>query len=132
MTTEVIVHHLTQAKAVLHVSRALGVEVRLRSAPGAAAFAGAGYLKALGDAVGQALLIDCDDDPGIAMAALRSGSKHLLLSGPSDHLQRVGQMALRSGAQIKRPDNVSSLTVVLSPDDDESDIRSELARLAGA
>jgi hypothetical protein len=122
MATEVIVHHLAQAKAVLKVARKHDLAVKLRSHPGAAAYAGVGFLKALGDAAGQALIIDCDDDPGLAMAALRSGSRELLLSAPSDVLQRVEQIAAHLGGHVRGPDEVVLPLLVLSPDDDETDI----------
>lgn len=126
MTTEVIVHHLAQAKAVLQVAKEFDLKVQLRSNPGAAAYAGVGFLKALGDAIGQDLIVDCDDDPGIAMAALRSGLKQLLFSGPADLTLRLSQMAARYGGQIRGRDDASSPPVMLSPDDDESRIRSRL------
>lgn len=129
MTTEVIVHHLAQAKAVLQIAKEFDLKVQLRSSPGAAAYAGVGYLKTLGDAVGQDLIIDCDDDPGIAMAALRSGSKQLLFSGPTDLTLRLSQMAARWDGQVRSRDVVSP-PVILSPDDDESHIRTMLGALA--
>jgi hypothetical protein len=132
MTTEVIVHHLAQAKAVLNVARELDLTVQLRSSPGAAAYAGVGFLRALGDAAGQALIIDCDDDPGLAMAALRSGSKQLLFAGSSDLLRRVKQIAARSGGQVRDRADVSVPLVALSPDDDENEIRRVLAPKAAS
>lgn len=126
MATEVIVHHLAQTKATINVASELGLAVQLRSCPGAAAYAGVGFLQALGDAVGQPIIIDCDDDAGLAMAALRSGSKHLLLSAPSDLLLRIKQMAASHGAEVHSPNKVSSHPIVLSPDDDAGDIRAML------
>ncbi len=51
MTARAIVFHsLDHARAALAAAARLGVPVTLRSAPGAAAYAGAGYLKAIVDA----------------------------------------------------------------------------------
>ena len=67
-----VVHDLAQARAALAEAAGRGRAIQLRSAPDAAAYAGVGYLQALGAAAGHELLIDCGDDPGLVMAALRS------------------------------------------------------------
>ncbi len=114
----VIVHHMAQAKAVLRAALDAGIDIQLQSAPGAAAFAGVGYLKALGDAVGHELLIDCGDDAGLVMAALRTGSKKLLFSGSPAEQCHLAQMADRNGAQTHGPTDPSALCLTLSPDED--------------
>lgn len=114
----VIVHHMAQAKAVLRAALDAGIDIQLQSAPGAAAFAGVGYLKALGDTVGHELLIDCGDGAGLVMAALRTGSKKLLFSGSPDEQCRLAQMADRNGAQLRGPTDPSALRLALSPDED--------------
>ncbi|NJO37495.1 MAG: hypothetical protein HC871_07600, partial [Rhizobiales bacterium] len=95
-----IVHHAAQAEAVLRAVGEAGVDVQLRSAPGAADFAGVGYLKALGDAVGHDLLIDCGDDAGLVMAALRAGCCKLVFSGRGEDGRRLRQMAARQHAAL--------------------------------
>src|SRR5690606_22158447 len=61
-TAVVVVHHLEQARAALRATAEAGCAIELQSAPGAAGYAGVGYLKALGDQAGRELWIDCDDD----------------------------------------------------------------------
>ena len=75
-----IVHDREHAIAALRAAREAGVRVRLATAPGAAAYAGAGYLKAVIDAAAAAVpearfeaVIDCGADAGHALAALRAG-----------------------------------------------------------
>ncbi|MEM8950921.1 MAG: hypothetical protein AAGC99_16480 [Pseudomonadota bacterium] len=114
----VIVHHLAQANAALEAADRAGINIQLRSAPGAAAFAGVGYLKALGDSLGHELLIDCGDDPGLVMAALRTGAGKLVFSGPADAHVRLRQMADKQGAQLLGPDEPQVPCLYLSPDDD--------------
>lgn len=118
MRPSVIVHHLAQAKAVLRAAGDGGIDIQLRSAPGAAAFAGVDYLKALGDAVDHELLIDCGDDAGLVMAALRTGCKKLVFSGSSDQQHRLSQMAGQSGALLRGPMDPAPPCLALSPDDD--------------
>jgi hypothetical protein len=95
---QVVVHHLEQARGALAAAAELGCAIRLRSAPGAAAYAGVGYLEALGAAVGHEILIDCGDDPGIAMAALRAGCRRLAFAGAAATARRLGEMAEQAGA----------------------------------
>jgi len=97
----VIVHDLEQARAALEAARALGVAIELRSAPDATAYAGVGYLKALGELAGQDLRIDCGDDAGLVMAALRTGCRRLAFSGPADLALRLADMAAQLGADFR-------------------------------
>jgi hypothetical protein len=113
----VVVHDLAQARAALAAAEDLGREIDLRSAPGAAAYAGVGYLKALGEAVGYELLVDCGDDPGIVMAALRTGCRRLSFSGAADVAQRLAEMAEQLGAAVTH-ETAAPAMLELAPDDD--------------
>ncbi|MGI9485135.1 MAG: hypothetical protein ACR2RF_04465 [Geminicoccaceae bacterium] len=119
----VIVHHLAQAKAVMCAARGANADVQLRSAPGAAAFAGVGYLKALGDTIDHELLIDCGDDAGLVMAALRAGCRKLLFSGPADQERQLRQMAEQSHALLRGRTDQSPPCLALLPDEDGDAIR---------
>jgi hypothetical protein len=114
---QVVVHDLEQARAALAAAGELGCAIELRSAPGAAAYAGVGYLKALGEAAGCEVLIDCGDDPGIAMAALRAGCRKLAFAGRADVAERLADMAAQSGAVLVS-DAVPADRLELTPDDD--------------
>lgn len=124
MKPEVIVHNLRQAKAALMAGNEAGCEIQLKSAPGAAAYAGVGYLQALGEAAGQALIVDCDEDAGLVMAALRAGCLRLAFSGLDDTWHRLSQMASSKGAEIRGPMDQSPPCLALSPEDDGTVIRS--------
>jgi hypothetical protein len=113
---QVVVHDRVQAEAVLAVAAELGRDVWLRSAPGAAGYAGVGYLKALGDLVGHEIVIDCGDDAGLVMAALRTGCQRLAFSGPAAVSQRLAEMAAEVGAWYRHETQAHMLC--LSPDDD--------------
>jgi hypothetical protein len=114
---QVVVHHLEQAQGALAAAAELGCAIRLRSAPGAAAYAGVGYLEALGAAVGHEILIDCGDDPGIAMAALRAGCRQLAFSGNAATAQRLREMAGQTGAILVH-ERTAPDALDLAPDDD--------------
>jgi class I fructose-bisphosphate aldolase len=98
---EIVVHDLAQAKAVLQVAQEAGVEVELRSAPGAAAYAGVGYLQALGEELGLSLRIDCGVDPALVMAALRTGCRSLAFGGAAELCRPLAEMASRDGAEFR-------------------------------
>jgi hypothetical protein len=127
----VVVHDLEQARGALAAAAELGCAIDLRSAPGAAAYAGVGYLKALGDAVGHELLIDCGDDPGIAMAALRTGCRRVSFAGDAATAQRLGEMAEQVGAILLHETAVPDALELAPEDDAVTLVRAQLQRDVG-
>ena len=93
---------LAQATRALEQARAEGVEARLVSAAEVTAFAGVGYWHALELALGHPIVIDCGDDPGLAMAALRAGCRDLLFTGPEAVAVKLEGMAAQLGATLRR------------------------------
>ena len=128
---QVVIHDLGQARGALAAAAELGCAVELRSAPGAAAYAGVGYLKALGEAAGHELLIDCGDDPGIAMAALRTGCRRLSFAGAAAAAQRLREMAEQVGAVLVHETGVPAALELAPEDDAAAMVRAQLQREAG-
>ena len=120
-TVVVVVHHLDQARAALAAAAELGCALALRSAPGAAGYAGVGYLKALSDQVGYELLIDCGDDAGLVMAALRTGCRRIAFSGGAEQGHRLGDMAEQLGATLVVEAQAPEV-MMLQPEDDAAAI----------
>jgi hypothetical protein len=116
-----VVHHLEQARSALAAAAELGCAIELRSGPGAAGYAGVGYLKALGDEVGHELLIDCGDDAGLVMAALRTGCRQILFSGSDELARRLADMAAQLGAMLVVAAQAPE-AVMLQPEDDPAAI----------
>jgi hypothetical protein len=114
---QVVVHHLEQARGALAAAAEAGCAIELRSAPGAAGYAGVGYLKALGEEVGHELLIDCGDDAGLVMAALRTGCRRVAFSGSDELARRLGEMAAQLGAVLITETQAPEL-VMLQPEDE--------------
>ena len=112
-----MVHHLDQARAALAAAAEIGCAIELRSAPGAAGYAGVGYLKALGYEVGHELLIDCGDDAGLVMAALRTGCRRIAFSGTAELGRRLTDMAEQLGATLVVEAQAPEV-VTLQPEDD--------------
>ncbi len=125
-----MVHHLEQARSALAAAAEAGCAIELRSAPGAAGYAGVGYLKALGDEVGHELLVDCGDDAGLVMAALRTGCRRIAFSGRDDVARRLHDMAGQLGAVVEAD---APEVLMLQPEDDAAAIlRARLCGMKGS
>jgi hypothetical protein len=104
----ILFHSLAHARAVFAAAAAeRGAPVTLQSAPGAAAYAGAGYLKAIVERaaaehadVAVTAVIDCGADAGIAMAALRIGWPTVRFSGPEKVRAKLADIAAECGARL--------------------------------
>ena len=121
-----VVHHLEQARAALAAAAEAGCAIQLRSAPGAAGYAGVGYLKMLGEHAGQELLIDCGDDAGLVMAALRTGCRRLLFSGSEEIRRRLADMAEQLGAELVAEAHAPDLLILQPEADVAAVLRSHL------
>jgi hypothetical protein len=123
---QIAVHDLDQAHGALAAAEEAGVPVQLRSAPDAACYAGVEYLRALGDEVGHELLIDCGNDAGVVMAALRVGCRRLAFSGDAEVAKRLADMAGQLGAEL-RHETATPDVLILPPECDARTV--VLARL---
>jgi hypothetical protein len=99
----VVVHGLPDARAVL----AAGCGVTLLSAPGAALYAGCSWWRALierarSEHAGVAVddILDCADASGLALGALRSGQRLLVLDPIAPGWQSVAEIALSLGGAV--------------------------------
>src|ERR1700691_2415737 len=99
----IIVHSLAQAEAAVAAAASLGLPVTLMSAPGAGAYAGVSWWQAL---VAQAAasrpdttvasVLDCAEEAGTVLAAIRMGLRHLRFTGPADRRERLAALAAQS------------------------------------
>ncbi len=107
----IVVHSLDHARAALAAAAAAGGGVILLSAPGAAAYAGAGWFR---EVVARArdefpdvpmtAILDCGDAVGIALGALRAGVAAISLTAPDPVRKKVVAIARQHGARlIERP-----------------------------
>ena len=96
----VVVHDLPQARAALAAAAASGLEIELVSAPGAAKYAGVGFLAALGRHVGREILVDCGEDAGLVLAGLRTGLRRLVFRGGGEVLAKLQDIAAQLGAEV--------------------------------
>lgn len=118
----VIVHSLEHARAAVAAAAALGVPVTLLSAPGAAAYAGAGwFLKVVARALGEhpqvraAAVLDCGGAPGHALGALRQGLRAIRFTGPPATTARIAAIARQYGAVLYKGSG-PALDLLTEPD----------------
>jgi hypothetical protein len=91
------VHDLAEARRVVDGDPG----VLLVTAPDSAAFAGVGFWRAVEEALGRAVVVDCGDDAGLALAALREGLRDLLFTGPAPVAAKLESIAAQSGARLR-------------------------------
>jgi len=131
----IIVHSLEQARAAVAAAASLGVPVTLVSAPGAGAYAGPAWFKALVDAAAAAhpeiavtAVIDCGEEPGTVLAALRAGFRYVVFTGPDAARSALADLAAARGAVLERGE--APALDLLDTGDAEAACRRHL-RLAG-
>jgi len=105
----VIIHELAHARAALTVAAELGVPVALWSAPGAAAYAGAGWFSAVLKRATAAVpaarfsgVLDCADRADLVQAALRQGLREVCYRGPAGFARRLADIAGQQQATLRR------------------------------
>ena len=103
----VVVHSLDHARLALSAARTAGKPIVLRSAKGAAAYAGPGWFAAMiaraareFPGVQFSASLDCGSEPGHAMAALREGVRLVRIDAPKKLRAKVASMAKKSGAAL--------------------------------
>ena len=97
----VTVRDLPGARRTVDAARRLGCAVLLLTEPGAHAWHGPGYLKAMLEQAGAArAVLDCGDDAGAAMLALRLGWRELHMTGPADTVARIVAMTAAAGSRF--------------------------------
>lgn len=103
----IVFHSLDHACAACAAAAEAGDRLTLRTAPGAAAYAGSQYLKAIVDRaaaeypdVALDATIDCGTDAGTAQGALRIGWKTIAFSGPAPVRERLSDIAAQRGARV--------------------------------
>lgn len=104
------IHGLADAIAALAAADALGCPVTLVSAPGAGRHGGGEWFKTVVQTarleypnVTATAVLDCADQPGDALAAVRAGVADIALAAPEDVVARVHAIAAQQGARVHAP-----------------------------
>ena len=103
----IVVHDLAQAVGALRAAAAAGVAVTLWSAPGAAAYAGLGFLRALFEQAGETVpearhdvVIDCAGSGVLAHEALNRGFSGVAFSGRGAMRKTLQAVAAQEGRRL--------------------------------
>jgi hypothetical protein len=133
VSPRIVVHSPAHAKAALAAAAALDRPVTLQSAGGAGAAAGPRWFLAL---VAQAArdhpaaryeaVLDCADEPGTVLAALRAGCRRVLFTGGGEAAGKLSETAVATGAAIEAREEGRALDL-LGVRDPESACRAFLA-----
>jgi hypothetical protein len=96
---EIVIHSLAHARAALAAAATGGKKVTLASALGAALQAGPSWFKAVIEEASEAYppvavtaILDCGDQPGAVMAALRVGLTNLRFHGTAEFRTKLEGM----------------------------------------
>ena len=124
----IVVHSLAQAVAALSVAAEAGRAMVLASSPDAGIYAGPTWFREIMQAAREAVpearftaILDCGEDAGAAMAAIRAGVQAIVFAGQADVAARLGDIAAQAGAQLlrERPAAILDLGVFFFADDEE-------------
>jgi hypothetical protein len=114
----IVVHSLAQAVAAVSAAAEAGRPIAVASAPDAGIYAGPGWfrevLRGAREAVPTARfssLLDCGDDAGAAMAAIRAGLEVIVFTGLAEAAARLGYITALGGTWLitERPAAVLDL-----------------------
>lgn len=107
-TTAIIIHDLDHARAALAAAAACDRPVILMSAPGASGTVGAPwFLRVVAHAAAEHpdakwdAVLDCADQPGHVLAALRQGAAAVRFTGPKATAAKLAAIAGRYGARLE-------------------------------
>jgi len=114
----IAIHSLTHAVAALRAAVEAGRPITLLSAADAGIYAGAGWFAALVAAAREAVplaqsmaWLDCGDDAGAAMAAIRAAVEGVIFTGRADVAARLADLATQAGIRLEttRPEPLVDL-----------------------
>jgi hypothetical protein len=119
----IIIHSLDHARAALAAAAAAGVPVTLASAEGAGGYAGPLWFKALVETalsehpgMAAACVLDCADEAGTTLAALRAWLKRVRFTGTDEVRQRLAAIAAQLGAEIESGEALPALDLLDASD----------------
>jgi hypothetical protein len=119
----IVVHSLAHARAALAAARALELPVTLASAEGAGGYAGPLWFKSLIEAaradfpeVEISAVLDCGNEAGTVLGALRHGLTRVRFTGHEAALAPLQEIAHELGAEIETGAAPRALDLLNEPD----------------
>jgi hypothetical protein len=103
----IVVHSLVQATAALKAAARAGRAVVIANPPGAGSYVGPGWFREVVAAARETVhgarfsaLLDCADDVGAALAAIRSEVEGVVFTGRADVARRLADIAQQHGVRF--------------------------------
>ena len=132
-----IIHDLQHAISALKAAGQMDIPVILVSAPGAARTGGAGWWRAMiaqaraavPAATATTSILDCADEPGTALAAIREGVDAIAVAVPEPDFARLADIAGQSGVTILSVDRDAACDLAGS-NDPQADCENHLRKLS--
>lgn len=135
-----IIHDLQHAISALKAAGQMDIPVILVSAPGAARTGGAGWWRAMIAQARAAVppantdakptsILDCADEPGTALAAIREGVDAIAVAVPEPDFARLADIAGQSGVAILSVDRDAACDLAGS-NDPQADCENHLRKLS--
>ena len=107
MSNAIIIHDIAHAEAALTAARELGVDVTLISPPSAATYMGATVFRDIVAGAAEKVpgvqyraVLDCGDEPGLALGALRHGIRGVRISNGQLLSEKLADIADQRGAFV--------------------------------
>jgi delta 1-pyrroline-5-carboxylate dehydrogenase len=104
----IVVHSLAHAVGALRAAARVGRPIILLSAPEAGVYAGPGWFGALVEAAREAVpdarfsaILDCGDQAGAALAAIRAQIERVIFTGRADVASRLADIARQHGVRLE-------------------------------
>jgi hypothetical protein len=134
----IVIHSLDHARSAAGAAQALALPLTLASAAGAGGYVGPPWFKSVIDSaaaefpgVRLSAVLDCGEEAGTALAALRHGLRRVRFTGGAAAAARLADIAGQLGAVIERGELRPALDL-LDCRDLEASCRAFLAGNAGA
>jgi delta 1-pyrroline-5-carboxylate dehydrogenase len=112
----IVVHTLAHAVGALAAARRAARPVTILSAPDAGIYAGPGWFGAVIEAAREAVpdarssaFLDCGDQPGAALAAIRAEIEGIIFTGRADVAARLADIARQHGVRFLTERAVATL-----------------------
>jgi len=130
----IVIHSLTQAVAALSAAAEAGRAIALASPPDAGIYAGPGWFREVVRAAREAVpdakftaMLDCGEDAGATMAAIRAGIEAVVFTGRVDVAARLSDIAAQTGAKLLTARPAATLDLGASFFADDEDLRRRCA-----
>jgi len=103
----IVIHNIEHARAALKASSATKVSIAIVSAPYAGCYAGVSWFVKIEEKIRKEFsktkaifILDCGDEPGVALEAFRLGVKFIFLKGNKKIIKKISEIGLKKKSSL--------------------------------